>query len=106
MAFYIFVKAKKNHPLSIRRNMREPIVRIVGGYLLLLATVRPHPPDLHLAGPFRVEVDVFAIRGILRPIVESRRCRKAILFPAGRQDRINIEFPIALAYERESLSVG
>src|SRR3979411_666869 len=66
-------KGDVRDPLPVRRDVGEPVVEAVVRDLLLLASVGSHAPDLHSAGARRVEVDVRAIRGELRPVVQSRR---------------------------------
>ncbi len=59
--------------------MGKPVVQLVVGQLLLLGPVGPHPPDLHGAAANGVEVDVCAIRRVLRSVVESRGIGQADL---------------------------
>jgi hypothetical protein len=40
-------KGQHYDPLTIRRNVGKPVVVFVTGNLLLLASIRLHPPDLH-----------------------------------------------------------
>src|SRR5580658_1189956 len=102
----ILVVGENYHPLSIWRDVREPIIQFVRGDLLLLAAVRAHAPDLHDAGALGVEVNVFSVGGILRTVVQPLRSREPRLVPARDGDTVNVELAVALADESQSLSVG
>ena len=67
----IFFVSEEDHPLAIRRDVREPVVELIRRNLFLAASVRPHAPDLHAAGALGVEVNVVAVRRVLGPVVES-----------------------------------
>src|SRR5207237_10756162 len=48
--------------LAVRRNVREPVMLFIKRDLFLLASVRAHPPDLHVARALGVEINVFQLR--------------------------------------------
>src|SRR5260370_13594765 len=58
---YIPGEAQEANPLTIGRDVREPIIVIVICYLLLVASVRLHPPDLHRTGARWFQVSVLPI---------------------------------------------
>src|SRR2546429_6933020 len=89
----------------IRRNVWKPIVAIAKRDLFLLASIGPHPPDLHVPGALRVEINVFAIRRIFRAIVQSLGSRKLRLLAPGSGNRVDIKFAVPLADERQRFSV-
>src|SRR6202035_1586029 len=94
------VVGKKYHPISIGRDVRKPVVELIRSNLLLLASVGPHAPDLHAAGPFGIEVDVLAVRRILGAIVQTLRRGQARFFGSGASGssyRVDIEVAISLA---------
>src|SRR6266404_3629093 len=66
---YIFGEGQEANPLTIGRDVREPVIVIVICDLLLLTSVRFHAPDLHCAAARRVKVDVLSVRAILRAVV-------------------------------------
>lgn len=61
MAGDFFLVGEENHLLAIGGEVREPIVEVVEGDLLLLAAIGMHAPDLHVAGALGIEINVFAI---------------------------------------------
>src|SRR5205823_1072914 len=70
---YVEREGNEHHRLAVWRDVREPVVEIIVGDLLLSASVWSHPPDLHSSASRRVEVDVLAVGRVLRAVVESRR---------------------------------
>ena len=101
----IFFVGEEHHPLPIRRNVREPVVEFVRRDLFLPAAVGMHAPDLHGADALGVEVNVFAIRRILRPIVESLGRSQAGFVSACDWDGVDIEISVSLSYERQRGSI-
>src|SRR5215471_13657681 len=85
--------------------MREPVVVLVAGHLLLVAAVRFHSPDLHSAGASRTEIDVLSIRCIFRSIVESLFGRQLELLPASGSNLIDIELTVSSAGKDQELAV-
>src|SRR2546427_8751391 len=71
MAFHAGVISQEHHLLPVRRNVRKPIIVSAKSYLPLLASIRAHPPDLHVPGAFGVEVNVFSIWRVFRAVVQS-----------------------------------
>src|SRR5258706_11903722 len=100
-----FVEAQKHHPLSIRRNVREPVVVVVGKYLRLLAPVGLHSPNLHVPGALGIGIDVLTVRRIFRPVVETLGGGQASFFAAVDGYGVNVKLAVALAHESESFSV-
>src|SRR6266576_270046 len=84
-------------PLSVGRDMREPVVEAVVGDLLLTAPVRAHPPDLHPSGARRVEVDVFAVGRVLRPIVQTACGGQTDFVATADRNLANVELVVSLA---------
>src|ERR1700687_5546628 len=101
-----FVEAQKHHPLSIRRNVREPVVVVVGKDLHLLAAVGLYSPNMHVPGALGIEINVLPIRRIFRPIVESRCCRQSLLLATFHWNCVNVKIAVALPNKRQSSSVG
>ena len=67
--------------------MREPIVEFIRSNLLLGAAVGVHPPDLHGATPFGIEVYPLAIGRIIRAVVEPFGRRETFLFAAENREQ-------------------
>ena len=66
-------EADEHHELAIRGDVREPVVAaVVGGDLFLLAAIRLHAEDLHLAGAVGIEINVLAIGGEFRAVLAAR----------------------------------
>src|SRR6266403_4531003 len=105
MAGYARVIRQKNHLLPIGRNMRKPVVELVEGHLLLLASISPHPPDLHVPSALAVEINIFPVRRIFRAIIEALGLRQLRLFAACGRNRVDIELLIPLTNESQRLSV-
>src|SRR5260370_7742854 len=99
MALHARVKRHEHPLLPIRREVRKPIVLFAKRDLLLFATIRAHPPDLHVPGAFGVEVNVFAVGRVFRPIIQSLGGSKSRLLAAGSWNRVDIEIAIPLADE-------
>src|SRR5258708_9224931 len=93
------------HPFSVGRNMREPVVGIVGEDLRLIAAVSVHTPDLHVAGALGIEIDVLAVRRILGAVVQALGRGQASFFAASDGDAVNIKLAVALPDKRERLPV-
>src|SRR5690348_899926 len=54
IGLYLPGKADEYNPLSIWRNMREPVIIFIVRDLFLVTAIRLHPPDLHGAGSFGI----------------------------------------------------
>src|SRR5580658_407997 len=100
MARDALVISKKYHPLSIRRDVREPVIEIVVRDLLLLASIRMHAPDLHVPGAFGIEVNEFTVRRIFRAVVQSLSGSQSRLISASHRNRIDIEVAVPLPHKR------
>src|ERR1051325_736387 len=74
--------------------MGEPIVIVTPRHLRLLTPIRFHPPDLHPAGAFGVEVNPPAIGAIIRTVVQSRSTRQPCLFSTVNRDEIDVEIAV------------
>src|ERR1017187_567866 len=105
MAGDVFPVGEKNHPLAVGRNVGKPVVEFVEGNLFLSAAISLHAPDLHVAGAFGVEVNVFAVGRIFGAVVEAGSGGEASLAAAGDRDGIDVELAIALADESQRLPV-
>src|SRR5438876_10371100 len=105
MSGHIFFIREKDHPFSIGRNMRKPVVVIVGEDLLLIAAVGLHTPDLHVSGALGVEIDVLTIGRIFGAVVKSLCGCKTSFITASYGNRVDIKVAIALADEGESLAI-
>ena len=57
------------HHGAVRRNMREPTVRLVKGHLSGVCSVHRHPPKLHQSGAGGVKPDIAATWGELRAVI-------------------------------------
>jgi len=64
----ILREGNEQHPFSIGRYMREPIMILIKGQLLLAFAIGFHSPDLHGAGDIRIVIDVFAVGRIFRSV--------------------------------------
>src|SRR3984893_11329123 len=106
MAGHVRTVSEEYHPLTIGRNVRKPVIEIVGENLLLLAAIGLHAPDLHMSGAFGVEVDVVAVRRVFGAVIQAFGRGQARLFAARYGDRVNIKVAIALADKGERLAVG
>ena len=71
--------------------MWEPVVRIFAQHLLLVRSVRVHAPDLHVACPLGVEIDVSAVGREFGAIVEARCNGELGFIAAGCGNRVNVE---------------
>src|SRR2546428_13851820 len=105
MAGHVRFISKKYHPLPIGRDVREPVVEIVGKYLLRVASVRLHSPDLHMAWSLGVEVNVFPVGRVFRTVIKAFGCSQSGLFAASCGYRVDVELAVALANECEGCSV-
>src|SRR5882762_2023057 len=97
--------SKKHHPLPIGRDVREPVVEIVGKYLLLVASVRLHSPDLHTACALGVEVNIFPFGRVFRTVIKAFGYGQSGLFAASCGYRVDVELAVALGNECERLSI-
>jgi len=61
---------------------------------------------LHDAGAFGIEIDIFAVWGIFRAVVETGRGGQAFFFAAAGEDRVDVKFSVAFADECEGLTIG
>ena len=77
--------------------MREPVVVVVGGHLLLFAAVGLHPPDLHPPGPLRVEVNEPPVRRVFGAVVEPLGRGQALFRTAGDRNPVDIDVTVPLA---------
>ena len=71
---------------------------LVERHLPLFRAVGVHPPDPHLAGADRVEVDGLAVGRVVGPVVQPRRRREPPLlrrFLGIRGDRVDVELAVA-----------
>src|SRR5258708_36886029 len=106
MAGHVLWIGEKHNPFSVRRWMREPIVIIVSRDLLLIGAVRLHPPDLHRTAAFGIEINIFAIGGIVRSVVETFGRRQPLFLTVSIGiGCLDIKFPISLRTIRERLAV-
>ena|SRR5438477_8775367 len=105
MTFHISVVREEDHPFAIRRGVRKPIVRIVGGHAFLIGAVGMHAPDLHGAGTLRIEIDVLAIWRIVRSVVQAFGRGQANFFSAGSGNAENIEVAISFTDKGERLAI-
>src|ERR1700716_3953733 len=105
MAGHVRFISEKHHPLPIGRDVWEPVVEIVGKYLLLIASVRLHSPDLHMACALGVEVNVFPVGRVFRTVIKAFGCSQSGLFAAGCGYLVDVELALALANECERLSI-
>src|SRR5260370_24499568 len=71
IAFHGRLIRQEHHLLTVRRNVRKPIVLFTKRDLLLLAPIRSHPPDLHVPRAFGVAVNGFTIGRVVRAVVHS-----------------------------------
>src|SRR5450631_738447 len=104
--YFFFKERDKNNPLAVRRNMREPVVEFVVGYLFLSAAVGFHSPDLHRAGAYGIEINIFPVRGIFRTIIKTRGISETCFRSAGGRNFIYIKFPVSFAAEYKCFSIG
>src|SRR3984957_20700784 len=65
-----------------------------------------HAPDLHRAGAFGMEVDIFSVGRKFGAVVEAGRGSEPRFIAAGSENGVDVEFAVALAGERERLTVG
>src|SRR5262245_46020978 len=85
--------------------MGKPVIVLVAGHLFLLAPIRFHPPDLHVARASRTEVNVSPIRSILGTIIESLCCRQPDLRSAARSNLVDVELAAAASRKHKELAV-
>ena len=103
---HVLAEGEEDDPLAVRRRVREPVVELVTGQLLLPRAVRPHPPELHEPRTRRVEVDVTPVRRILRPVVQRLRVGQTHLLAAVNTDPVDVELAAAPARVDEEAAVG
>src|ERR1700678_3130850 len=104
MARDILFVRQKHHRAAVGRDVWKPVIELVGGYLLLIAAVGFHPPDLHCAGANRIEINELAVRRVLWAVVQPRGRRQAGLVAAPRGDGIDVEFAAALTAKGQHLA--
>src|SRR5215472_16712629 len=86
--------------------MRKPIVEFIRGDLLLISAIGFHAPDLHRAASFRIEVNVLAVRSIVRTVIEAFGGGQSFLYAAVSWHRVNIKFPVPLGTIRDRRAIG
>src|SRR2546423_1606376 len=86
--------------------MRKPVVKRIRGHLFLLATIGLHPPDLHAARSVGIEVNKLAVRGVVRPIIESFSRSQALLFAPIERDCIDVKLAVSFGTVGEGGPVG
>src|SRR5215813_13178540 len=87
---------QENYPSSVRRDVREPVVELIVGDLLLVASVGVHPPDLHAARSSRVEVDEASVGSELGSVVQSLRGSEPDLVSTSNVHLVDIEVAVSL----------
>src|ERR1700722_14644854 len=97
MARNAFVISEEHHPLSVRRDVRKPVIEIIMRNLLLLAPIGMHAPDLHVPGALGIEINKFPVRRIFWPVVQSLGGGPPRLLAARRRNRIDIKIARRLA---------
>src|ERR1700688_257674 len=97
---------EEDHPFAVGRNVGKPVVEIVEGEFLLTGAVGVHAPDLHVAGALGVEINIFAVGGIFRSVVETGSGGEAGLVAAGGGDGVDVEVAVAAAGEGELAAIG
>ena len=69
--YFIFWESDTNDPFAIRRNVSKPVIVIIIRQLFRIASVRFHAQKLNQAASYRIEINKFPIRTILRAVVEA-----------------------------------
>src|SRR6185437_15461298 len=105
MPLNIRIVSEKFQPLTIRRNMREAALEAVVRDLLLIASVRIHPPNLRGAAPLGAEVNVFSIRGIGRAVIYSLGGGQAGFLAARGRNCIDVVVAVTQADKRDCFSM-
>src|SRR3984885_8754843 len=90
MAGLAFVVGEEDHRLTIGRNVRCPVVQIVGGDLLGTGAIRMHAPDLHIPAAIGIEVNVLAVRRVIRVVVNFGACGEGRLGSTVRGDGVDV----------------
>src|SRR5205807_3887248 len=62
-------------------------------------------PDLHRAGPFRVEVNELSVGRVIRAVVQTGRCGELLFVATLDRDGVDVELAIAFAAKGERLAV-
>jgi hypothetical protein len=99
------VIGEEHEPLAVGRGVWEPVGVTVVGNSFLVAAIRSHPPNLHVAGSNRVEVNAPAVGREIRPIVETGRIRQALLLSTLDRNGVDIKVPVALGAVSQSLAI-
>ena len=82
------------------------LLKLVERDLLLVAPVRLHPPDLHVARAVGVEVDPLAVRRQLRAVVDAFGRGQPDFLAAIDGDLVEVELAVALPGVEQPLLVG
>ena len=99
-------KRNKDDPFPIGRDVREPVVVFIESDLFLMATIRFHAPEFHGAGAHGIKINILAVGGILRAIIECwTLCKRCFLF-GGDINSPDIKNFVALSGEYQGLLVG
>src|SRR3954468_12629049 len=109
MPGYTGVVSEKDHPLAVRRNVGEPVVKLIREDLFLLAAIGLHAPDLHMPRTLGIEINVISVRRIFGSIIQSFGSGKARLFGSCAfcsRNRVDVEISVALANERQCPTIG
>src|SRR5271163_2195990 len=96
---------EEDHPLSVGRNVREPIVVAVGSDLLLFRAVGLHAPDLHHAGALGIEINIFSIGRIFGAVVEALGGGETRFFASGGGNGVDVKIAVAFPDKGESSAV-
>src|ERR1700686_1499632 len=105
-----FFKGDEYHPLTVRRDVWEPVFPFVAGDPLGLGVIGAcavggHAPDVPASGTIRVEVDPLAVGRVLGSVVISGVGGQALLGAAVDRDAIDVEIVAALGAHGQPLSV-
>jgi hypothetical protein len=73
---------KEGDPFAIGRRVRKPVARvIVIGDLNGIGAISVNAPDLHVTAAHGIEIDIFAVRRIVRRAIKTRHIGEAHLGP-------------------------
>src|SRR6185295_14220403 len=101
----VFEIGDEYNPLAIRTRMRKPICKGIIRELFRISTIGLHPPELHPAAAHGIEVDVFPVRTIFRPIVQPICGGQSFFITASHRYRVYVIVTIARSAVGEGLSV-